>query len=313
LLKICPFNQERKVDMFEKKKLWMVLASATLVAACGGGSNGGGGDTGSGGGVGGGGGGDGGGDTGGSTPFEETTLQGYLEMGANQLIMDQLLSISDYQGSGIFGQAQGSDDNGAPFQTFGLRLNNTVLGEAGAEGATGRLAINLEEQAGTVGEGEQAEVVEIMMTGVTLEADDAGTLSASVAEDATMYVYGRTATGEIIDNIAVDVPTNAIRVVPITEAPGGAEQTGDDVGLLFDLDAAFAAAEGDNATALSQLSTLSGRFDMNFALSAADIHLTGSDEALADQTIGVTNNDLEPVVGSGAPGNIWIGMDPAAE
>jgi hypothetical protein len=296
--------------MFEKKKLWMALAAATMVAACGGSD--GGGTIGDSSGDGGGSGGDNPGG-GGTTPFEETTLQGNLEMDSNQLIMDQLLQLSDYQGGGIFGQSQG--DTGAPFSTFGLRLDDMVQGDVGEEGATGRLAIRLAEQAETVDEtaGEVAELVEIMVTGVTLQADEVGVLSASVADGATMYVYGRTATGEIVDNIAVDVPAGVISVVPIADAPGGsAAPDSDDVGLLFDLDAAFDAAEGDNATALAQLVPLSGRFDMNFALSAANIHLAGSEEALADQSIGVTNNDLEPVVGSGAPGNIWIGVQPPA-
>src|SRR5690606_965212 len=113
-LRIYLFNQERKVDMFEKKKLWMVLATAALVAACGGGS--GGGSSGGGGGGGGGGNGDGNGN---GDPSGDTTLQSYLDMHPDQIIVNMLLPLSAYENTdaangGLFGQAKGSDGNGAP-------------------------------------------------------------------------------------------------------------------------------------------------------------------------------------------------------
>lgn len=303
--------------MFEKKKLWMVLASAALVAACGGGSGGGspiGGGDGSGG--------NGGGDNtgGGSTPANDTTLQSSLVMHPEQIIVNRLLPLSAYMdmdsaGGGLFGQAKGTDNNGAPFQTFGLRIEDTAQALEGAtvgeESATGRLALSLMERAATVGEGEQPENVQIMLTGVTLSTNAEGVVSASVAEGATMFVSGQTATGETITNVDVPIPQGAISVVPITSVPGGEGDATGDAGLIFNVDAAFANADAADAAELAKLAPLSGRFDMNFALSAADISRSGS--LVEEQSIGVTGNDMEPVVGSGIPGNIWVEMVPPAQ
>ncbi len=281
--------------MFEKKKLWMVLAAATLVAACGGGS-----DPAP---VTGGGGGGGGGSS------EDTSLASHLVAHPDQIIVNGLLPVSAYEDTtaengGLYGQDMGTDDNGAPFRTFGLRIDDLAAVTEGAiteETATGRLAITLTERAETVVEGETPENVQIAITGVTLATDATGLLTASQAEGATMYVSGTTADGESFENVAVTLPANIIRIVPITDVPGGAGAVSDDVALIFDLDAAFSAAEGAAQTDLAKLAALSGRFDMTFALSTADIYRSG--EPLDDQTVTAAG---QTVTGSGIPGNIWI-------
>ncbi len=286
--------------MFEKKKLWMVMATAALVTACGGGSDpapvtGGDGDP--------------------PPPISstDTKLQNHLVMHPDQIIVNALLPLSAYTdttaaGGGLYGQATGTDNNGAPFQTFGFRIDDAVAAaEGGAlveESATGRLAITLNEMAETVGTGETAESVSIVLTGVTFTTAADGTLSVSQADDAAMYVSGTNSDGVSFENVAVSLPADAISIVPISTVPNGDAST--DVGLIFNLDEAFAAADTEAAAELTQLAGLSGRFDMNFALSTADIHRSGA--ALDTQTISAPGQaDVE---GSGIAGNIWITVTP---
>lgn len=294
--------------MFEKKKLWMVMATAALVTACGGGSDpapvtGGDGDP---------------------PPVSstDTKLQNsHLVMHPDQMIVNMILPTAAYEettaaNGGLFGQATGTAGNGAPFQSFGLRIDDIAGVAEGAaveaESATGRLAISLTERAETVDAtaGEVAENVTIILTGVTLSTDATGVVSATQAEGAAMHVSGTNAAGEVIDNIDVTLPAGVISIVPITDVVGGADDTSGDVGLIFNLENAFAAAEGTDETELGKLAALSGRFDMNFALSAADIHR--SDAALEGQTITATSTSMANVTGSGIPGNIWITATPPA-
>src|SRR5690606_2461970 len=151
---------------------------------------------------------------------------------------------------------------------------------------------------------------EIMLTGVTLSTDAAGLISVSQADGATLYVSGTNAAGETIENIDVALPENAMRIVPVTTIPGREADTSGDVGLTFDLHSSFAAADEADSGELAKLAALSGRFDMNFALSAADIQR--GDALLDEQSIRVTGNNVEAVTGSGIAGNIWITMTPPA-
>lgn len=292
--------------MFEKNKLWMALAAATLVAACGGSSGGGG----------------GGGDDDDDddrTPVEESTLQSYLNIQSDQMVVNRLVPIEAYTSEtlegepagGIYGQDVGTGDNGAPFRTFGLRIDNVAQAIEGStvaeETATGRLAISLTERAATVADGEQAESMQIMLTGVTLSTNAEGVVSASVAEGATMFVSGQPATGGAVSNIDVAIPAGAIGVVQATGLDGGETAQADDVALVFNLDAIFANADEADAAELTKFAPLSGRFDMNFALSAADVYRDGV--LLDAQSISVTGNNMEAVEGSGIEGNIWIQME----
>lgn len=295
--------------MFEKKKLWMALASVTLVAACGGGN--------------------GGPSTdpaptnpGNETPSTDTTLSGgYVQISpANQILVNALLPLSAYESEeadgGLWGQAKGTNDlgenNGAPFETFGLRISRNALpteqgGTISTDPATGRLAITLTERAESIQPAEVAESMTIVMTGITISAGEGGAISVSQAENASMLVSGTAANGDAISNIEVALPAGAVSLADVDTLPNG-EADSTSIGLVFDIDSAFDAATPAQATELAKLADLSGRFTMNFAFSAADIYRSGTggaaDTQLADQTIDVEGS--ADVVGSGIPGNIWI-------
>jgi hypothetical protein len=303
---IYPFNQERKVDMFEKKKLWMVLAATTLVAACGGGNGGPapstGGDSGLGGDSG----------PGVTPPSSDEVLTGTLSLPNNQLIFNDLLLdrgayTSEEPSGGIYGQAKGA--NSAPFQAFGFRVSSTVAGEnLGPEEATGRIAISLNERDATVdtGAGEVAEAMQFVLTDVTLSTDANNTLNAAAGENSRIYIYGVNAAGETVNvDFAVPTASNVVRVAPVSEFVGGGGDA-TTVGLVFDVDAAFAAADAEAQTALQDLAGLSGRFDMNAKFTNVVIN-DPDGMALTSEPVTVTGSGQPEVSGgTGASGNIWI-------
>lgn len=278
--------------MFEKKKLLIALATAAFVAACGGGGGG-------------------GGDTSGGTPnpgpgtgTPDPSLAGYIQMESNNHLSfnGNFQTLAAFQDGGIYGQAKGSAGNGAPLQSFGFRIEDTVLSAGdeeleGNDSAVGRLGFSLTERAETVPTGGFAERMQIVVNGVRLSTDADNVLDAELTTGATMIVTGTSATNQAVGPIEVTIPATALRVV----SDGGIGAV-----LEFDLEEAFSAATGDNATALQGFAPLAGRFDMNVTLSAADIYSAGATPTRLEGQPVATTGSTNPVTGSGVSGNIWI-------
>lgn len=283
--------------MFEKKKLWMILATAALVTACGGGSSGGGSDP----------------DP--STPPGGTTpdpLTGYLQIeeGNNLAFNNNLLPRSSFEddgaSGGIYGQSKGA--NSAPLEAFGFAVQNMVLESTEAQESVGRIAFSLTEQAGSVATGEVEESMQFVLTNVRLASAADGTLSADLTEGAELHVFGRNALNEEVSGLVItDIPATAVRLAdPETFTELGNPVGADSTVLIVDLAAAFGAATAEQQTELEALADLSGRFNMNVTLSAADIRAADGTTELAGEEITVTGSSEDAVSGAGVSGNIWI-------
>lgn len=284
--------------MFEKKKLWMMLATAALVTACGG-SGGGGGDPAP-------------SNPGGGSTTPDPALTGYLQVEeGNNLVFNNMMfprSVFEDSGAsgGIWGQTKGP--NSAPLEAFGFVVQDTVQDSTVAQDAVGRIAFSLTEQAGSVATGEVAERMQFVLTNVRLATAADGTLSASLTEGAQLHVYGRNAQNEEVSGLVIaDIPETVVSLAdPSTLVEGGAPVGADSTALIIDLAAAFGAATAEQQTQLEALAALSGRFDMNVTLSAADIRAADGTTELVGEDITVTGSSESAVSGSGVSGNIWI-------
>lgn len=328
--------------MSAKMKFSLFLVTAMLVAACGGG---GGGDADPGPGNNNPPGGNqpggnqppGGGDT-----VTEQKLRGDLALVANQLVYVRtnrtiylpvgLDSFEDTRGiydiaSGSRGGEGGTDvpptavAPAAPIAVFGVRINRFVQPSTEGQDVTnqsalGRVALELTERADSPGSAGGAEVMRFVIDRVQLGTSASGeVVSASVGSGARMHVYGRNAAGTEV-NETIDVPTGAVRLLPISEVPDNFGDTSSVV-LLFDFESAFSQA----GTRLAALEDISGHFNMNLTMSLADMvrpaaPATGSSPALERRDLvgqPITVGSQQAVAGGGISGNAWIRMYPPAD
>lgn len=208
----------------------------------------------------------------------------------------------------------------APVASFGFRINRfvqTAAGEAlpGAQAATGRVAFNFVERAGTAGIGtnEVAEQMTFVIDGVELSTNAAGELTGvRVKAGAQVHVYGRSSTNGVV-NASFPASPESVRLLPLFVQHSNQEPRdlvldayGDTSSavLLFDLEHAFSQA----GTSLQALQYLEGEFDMDVTLSAALIDWPQDDgserRALTGKPITVAGQPT--VTGAGISGTAWI-------
>jgi hypothetical protein len=295
--------------MFDKRKISILLAAAMLVAGCGGG--GGGNNTPNTGG-------DGttnpntGGDnppdnSGGDNnpvPSTDQRLNGYLEIGANQVVFipgDRKLMYGFAYNAGPIEYFEGKDFSGgeadtnlniapggteqdladpaveikpsvlapaAPIASFGFRVKNEMYSNAGV------LQTGVQNAVGRVAfefversstAGARAERMTFIIDKVELGTNANGTLVTARAQPgAQLYVSGTNANGDTV-NETIPVAENSVRLMPLTQVADHNGDTSAQV-LQIDLEQAFSQA-GQKLVALHNLR---GEFDMHVTLSSLE-------------------------------------------
>jgi hypothetical protein len=291
--------------MLDKKRISILLASAMLMAACGGGGGGNNPPAA---------GGDGtnnpstgnptddsGGD---NIPSTDQRLNGYLEIGANQLIFipgdRERLYGFDYNGGPIEyfegknytggetgtnldiaagGTAQDMTNPAveikpsvpapaAPIASFGFRVKNEVYSSAGVVRQGVQTAVGrvaFEFVERASTAGGNAERMTFIIDKVELGTNANGGLITARAQDgAQVYVSGTNAAGVTV-NETIPAPANSVRLMPLYHV---ADHNGDESAqvLQIDLEQAFSQA-GDRLLALHNLR---GEFDMHVTLSSLE-------------------------------------------
>lgn len=289
--------------MFERKKLWLMLATTALVAACGGGSGGGtpssdttnppssGSSP---------------GDTNNPPAAQDQTLTGFLELKANQLIIGEgPVSRTAFEEDRVFGRATGGvGAEAAPVSAFGFRVGTNVIDFAPNETARGRFALSLVEREGTAGIGasESAETMRILLDQVDLSTDANGVLSANVPSTASLQIVATARDGTSITETITNLPADAVSLTPVDPADPTS------VGLALDLNSAFGAATDGQRATLQPMEVIRGVFDTGATLSAARIFTaaTGGTELVGPS---ITVGNTAPVTGAGVEGRLDIRMD----
>ncbi len=293
--------------MFKRKNVFISLAVALLISACGGG----------------------GGDDpapaastpppaaggGNQTPpppvIDESVMAGNLQLVDPAVIFNITptaagipINVAQFEPNATLPEGAGSFPRGtdAPLQSFGLRVVPEDMAPGGAGQAKRvRMAIDLTEETATVAAGEEAEALQFMIDQVDLAVSDAGELSVSVPATAQLFVYTKNSAGATANQTVTALPADAVSFIPVDG----------DQALTIDFDALFASlmasAQGDTAklAVFNSVKDFAGTFGMGVTVSnvviqkAADAVATGS-------SITVTGSSQPAVTGAGLQGRLKL-------
>lgn len=270
----------------------------------------------------------------GATPPADQKLNGHLEMVANQLVyirtnreIFHAVSLTQFESDeGMYDVASGSATTNvpganvlvpaiapaAPIAAFGFRVDKHVQAstedqQVANQTAAGRVAISLTERAGTVGEGEVAESMHLVINGVELSTDANRQITGvHVKNGAQMYVHGRNAANEEA-SATIPVPEDAVELLSMTEVLDNEGDITSTV-LLISLEKAF----GSAGQALAKLENMRGQFSMQVTLSPVQIVRPAGTGVEYKDLVGqpITVNGQPTVTGAGISGNVWIRRDP---
>jgi hypothetical protein len=284
--------------MFKRKNILVAVAVSMFLAACGGGSDDGAAPAAAGAQA-----------TGGNNTqvLDTTTLRGFLRLTANQLQFSNTVITNEQLQTLTAGVGPFATGAAAPLTKFGFRISGVGMDGAANQSATGRMAIDLTERAGSAGiaAGQQAEQFQVMIDKVTLTANAAGAFSVADATGAKAYVRYQPATGTAV-NFTVDNAAGLLSLAPVT---------GDTTSsmLTFDLETAMsraiAAATGTTKTTLQTAKDISGLFDMKATISNVAIRANDETTVLTGQSVTVAGSNQAAVTGAGVAGAVKVNIE----
>jgi hypothetical protein len=247
----------------------------------------------------------------GNTPpatIDETLMAGNLQLQDPAVIFNGTpIRVDQFEPNAGLPNGAGSFERGtnAPIQTFGLGVKPEEMAADGAgQTKRARLAIDMTEEAATVGAGEEAEVLQFMIDQVDLAVSGTGELSATIPSTAKLYVYTKNSAGATANMTVTDLPANAVRVVDVPDVF-------ESRAITVDYDALFTrlleAAQGDTAklAVFNSVKDFKGTFGMSPTISNVAIQKPGDAPAVG-APVTVTNSGQPAVTGAGLVGRLWL-------
>lgn len=260
--------------MFKTKNVMLAVAVSMLLAACGGGSDSPSSSVGTGTGT-------GTGTGSGNTAAAADALRGSLVNVGNEIEFSDV-GITTTQFSTLAGGvgpfARGTN---APLTNFGFRIAPQNMDGAAAQSKTASVSFDLSEQASSVGAGETAEALQILIDKVTVNAAADGTFSIADTAGSKVYVYYKPATGT-----AAVTSAAANGLVTIKPVAGDTTSNILSVDLETAVTRAIAASTGATATTMNQIKNSAGLFNMKAVLS--NVHMFKADGTTTMDSTGVT-------------------------